>query len=631
MTRIRVPHVIRPNKSGAGPQSWMAFAITTTPVQIAERRWRHDLRTIVAIHWKAERSHNAETVEYRTFDSGTAFCEYATRRLHNKGRMGIVADHLDFAAQVIDLSRVLKSCGYRPTRIILEKGKWQQRWKEGVTHDRDGSRSLLWLDLQNFLPAPIRETAAWLSLPYPRTDNDDGRWISTDDGAKWRATVTLRALQTWIDFCRRFNLGYFSATLAGQAFNAYRHRFMQHEIFVHVHDDVIKIEKEANIGARVEIFFRGRAPKGDYVQLDVTSFYGSVMLGNLFPTKQVGHVRRIGPGKLADLLERYATIARVEIATEVPRFPVRDNGKVIYPVGRFVTTLASPELKDALATGAIARVEECIVYEQAPIFDAFVDFFWDLRQRAMRTDERHVVEIAKRFLTAVYGKFGQRVWLSRLIRDDAIGDDRIWREFDWQDGVEYEYRIIGNRMERAEREMMGRDTLLAIPAHVTSYGRSRLWQLVEKAGRHHVYYLDTDSMIGSRVILHNLGAEFARETLGGLRLVKSSSHLFIRAPKWYILGDTRRRGGVPRNAYEVAWNVFEGEESRSMHYQLLHDNPHVAIVEATRTVGPLQEKLSVHAVGHRVEPFRYGEPPILLPGGAAQFPLPYEIRPSRLP
>jgi hypothetical protein len=621
---IRTPHIIRPNKSGANPQTWVAFAITTNVVQISERRYRHDLQSIHSILWKGERAHNAEVMEHRTFTSAYEFCAYVVGRLPSKGRVAIVADGLDFVAQVIDLSSVGQSVQYRPTRVVLERGKWVQRWKEGLTRDSDGSRSMLWLDLQNFFPTTLRDTARWLGLVYPRASDDSVGWLATDDGAKWRATVTLRAMQAWLDFRTRFDLGYFSATLAGQAFNAYRHRFMTHQIFVHVHDDVLKVEKEANIGGRVQVFFRGRAPRGDYVQVDVTSFYGSVMRGNLYPTKQLGHVRRIGPGKLADLLEHYAAIARCEIVTEVPRFPKRTEQGVAYPVGRFLTTLCGPELKDALAAGAISRVEECITYEQAPIFDAYVDFFWDLRHRAMRVDDRYVVELSKRFLTAVYGKFGQKVWLSRLVRDNAIGEDRIWREFDWQDKMEYEYRIIAGRMERAERELMGRDTLLAIPAYVTSYGRSRLWQLIEEAGREHVYYVDTDSLIGSRVILKNLSKHFATQTLGGLRYVRSATHLFIRAPKWYILGDLTKRAGIPNAAHEVAWNVFEGEESRSMRYQLLHDNPHVAIVEAVRKVGPLTDKLSTSEIGHFVQPFRYGEPPITLPGFAAQFPLPFD-------
>src|SRR5207247_1601614 len=125
-------------------------------------------------------------------------------------------------------------------------------------------------------------------------------------------------------------------------------------------------------------------------------------------------------------------------------------------------------------------------------------------------------------LTAVFGKFGQRIWLSRLIRESLSVPDRIWREYDWQDRMEYEYRLIGGRMERGEREVMGRDTLLAIPAHVTSYGRTELWRLIVRAGLENVYYCDTDSLILSRAGFVRLANEYTRNTLGGLRLTGNS-------------------------------------------------------------------------------------------------------------
>ena len=622
--RPRVPHVIRPNKSGASPSSWVAFAITTNEEKIDERRTKHTVREVAAIYYRPVRATKDETLEYRTFRDALSFVRWTASVLHSKERVAVVAHDMDFAAQVLDVHCRLRDIGFRPTRVIIEKGKWQQRWKEGRPEEKDGSRSMLWLDLQNFFPASLSSISKWLTLPFPTEAGNDRDWLTTLNGAQWRAQVTLRAIQSWLDFRQRFDLGYFSATLAGQAFNAYRHRFMTHPIYVHVHADVIALEKEANYGARVEANFRGRAPKDDYVQVDVTSFYASVMRGNRFPVKQVGHTRRIGIRSLNELLASHSIVARCTVGTEEPYLPKRSATGVHFPVGRFATTLATPEIELALRRGSIESVEECVVYENAPIFDAFVDFFWDLRLRAMRVDDRYVVELAKRFLTSVFGKFGQRIWLNELIRDNARGEDRIWREYDWQDSMEYEYRIVAGRMERAVREMLGRDTLLAIPAHVTSFGRVKLWHLMEKAGRKHIYYTDTDSFIGRKVILNNLGNEFAAKTLGGLRIVKTSSHLFIRAPKWYIFGDKTAHAGVPNSAREVGWNVFEGEENRSMHWALSHESPCQAVTERIRVVGPLTDKLSTRDLGHFVEPFRYGETPTPLPGGALALPLPFQ-------
>ena len=618
----RRPHIIRPNRSSAAPQAWVALAINTTPVQIGERRYRHEFKDGAAIYWRMARATKGEVLEYYMFSDPRSFVARAIGSINEKERLGVIAHDMDFVAQVMDVRCLIRERQWRPTKLVLERGRWVQRWKQGISRECDGSRAMLWLDLQNFFPTTIRNVARWLGLPMPESGTDDEDWLHTSNGAKWRATITLRAAQSWLDFLSRFDLGYFSATLAGQAFNAYRHRFMEHPIYVHIHDDVIAMEREANYGGRIEARFRGRAPKDHYAQVDVTSFYASVMHGNRFPTKQVGHGRGVGLRQLRELAENYCVVARVELATEEPAFPKREGESVYFPVGRFVTTLCTPEIQLALRRGAIARCEEIVTYEHAPIFDRYVECFWDLRQRAMRVGDTLTIELAKRFLTTVFGKFGQRIWLASLIRDDAVGPDAIWREYDWQDRMEYEYRVVAGRMERSVRDVQGRDTLVAIPAHVTSYGRVALWRLMEKAGCEHIYYVDTDSMIGRSVILQRLGDEFANKQLGGLRLVRSSSHLFIRAPKWYILGDTRRRAGVPDDALEVQWNVFEGTETRSTRYQLLHGDPHSAIVEAVRIVGPLTDRLSTRELGHLVEPLRYGPTPTPLARGLAQIHLP---------
>lgn len=629
MAAGRVPHIIRPNASGGAPGAYIALAITTTPTVVGERKVRHDFATASAIYWRPARQTRLEALEYATFESVQSLLQWADALLGRKERIAMAAYDMDFVAQVCDFHCELRNLGYRPTRLVIEKGRWVQRWKEGVTKEFDGTRSILLFDLLNFFPTPLRNLAKWLSLPYPSEAGNDASWLTTEDGCKWRSTVTLRALQLWLDFRTRFDLGYFAPTLAGQAFNTYRHRFMSIPIYVHCHSDVSAIEQEANYGGRVAAPFRGRAPKGHYVQVDVTSFYGSVMRGNQFPIKQVGHTRRIGLRNLNELLANYCIVARCTIRTEVPAYPKREAERVDFPIGRFTTTLCTPEIQLALRRGDLESVEEVVVYERGEIFNDYVDFFWNLRLAAMRTDDTHIVELAKRFLVALYGKFGQKIWLSTLVRDDAVGEDKIWREYDWQDRMEYEYRIIAGRMERAEREMLGRDAFLAIPAHVTSYGRVRLWELMEKAGREHIYYVDTDSFIGSDFILQNLGDEFADKTLGGLRLVRASSHLFIRAPKWYILGDTTRRAGIPTGARETSWNVFEGQEQRSMHWALAHDSPCQAVVEHTSVHGPLQHKLSTRDLGHFVEPLRIGETPTRLPGGALSFPLPGLLNPPQ--
>jgi len=532
---------------------------------------------------------------------------------------------MDFVAQVLDVNAGLQNLGYRPTRLVIDQGRWVQRWRGGVDKEHDTGRSLLILDLCNFYPLSMRTLAKWLGLevqemPLRKVPDDACQAVGES-----RVAVCLSALQVWLDFRVRQDLGYFAPTLASQAFNAYRHRFMTYPIYVHVHNDVYEIEREASFGGRNQIFFKGRAPSSEYIQGDVTSFYASVQYGQQFPVKQVGHSARVGLGKLAELLERYAIIARVEVNTEEPRFPKRTEQGTIYPVGHYDTTLTTPELKAALHGGNILRVREIVTYEQAPIFDDYIRFFWEIRQRAMRTDDAYIVELTKRFLNTLYGKFGQRIWLSRVVGHGIDAPDQIWQEYDWQDRRSYEYRIIAGRMEQQVRDVPGRDTLLAIPAHVTAYGRCKLWELMTLAGLENVMYVDNDSLIIRHAALRRFARLLRRDTLGGLRLCGTSPYLYIRAPKWYVFGDTTRRAGVKSGAHRLSWGLYEQEDDRSMRWALSHGNPHCAISEEVTITAPQREVEGRRQLGQRVPYPRLGDAPTRLRDGSLALPLPLEL------
>jgi hypothetical protein len=414
--------------------------------------------------------------------------------------------------------------------------------------------------------------------------------------------IAFRLLRRWLAFRKEHDLGYFAATIAGQAFNAYRHRFMDHPIYVHIHKDVLAVERASYFAGRCETLFRGKAPRGWYALVDSSSFYASVMKGNYYPVKQVGHSWRTSVPRLKELLEGYCVTARVEVNTQAPYFPYREKGATRFPVGRFVTTLSTPELEYGIGTGSIVSVQECVVYERAPIFDRYVDYFWDLRLTGKRTGDAWLEEAAKRLLVSVYGKFGQRIWLTEILGKGLDRQDAIWTEFDMPDHEWYEYRVIAGRMERRGRQAMGRETLLAVPAHVTAYGRDRLWGWIMAAGMEHVYYTDTDGFIVDAIGLNRLYPQLGSDALGGLRIVNQSPSLYIRAPKWYTLGDRRRRAGIKYAAEQVGWDRYSQDEFRSTKWALQHNSPGAALMDEVTISAPYRGLLPPHSIGHRIDP-----------------------------
>lgn len=605
MPGLRVPHIIRPNRSGGAPQSWIILDTETMPVQLEPKRWQHVFRLAVARYWRMERASKPEKFEREQFTTATALLDWITDRVHTKERIGIVAHNMDFDAQVLSSSDHLSRAGWQPTRLVYERGKWSQRWKAGPDLISIRGASQLWLDLCNFYPMSLRDAAPlvgmrkWRMPPFSDPDEVWFRHCAND------VEIAYRLLRRWLEFRDSHELGYFAPTLAGQAFNAYRHTFMDHPIYVHIHKDVLEIERASYFAGRCEVFFRGRAPRGWYLLMDSTSFYASVMKGTQYPTKQIGHSSRMSVSRLDELLRDYCGTARVEVETEVPYFPFRDKGGTIFPVGRFVTTLSTPELEYGIGTDSIRKIEEAIIYERAPIFDRYVDYFWNLRAIGKASKDRWLEDTAKRLLTAAYGKFGQRVWLTEVKGRDIDAPDSMWIAFDAQDHEWYEYRIVGGRMEKRGRQAMGRDTLLAIPAHVTAYGRHKLWELISVAGRDHVYYVDTDGFICDLHALNRVGGLLKDEVLGGLRIVKQSSYLYIRARKWYELGDRIRRSGIKYDAQADGWERYTQDKFRSARWSLLRGSPNAALMDEVTISAPYRGLLPPHSIGHPVDPIRY--------------------------
>jgi len=596
----RVPHIIDGNKSGASPQTWVVVDTETLPIQLDEHRWQHVFRLGVIAIWRRGRETKKDTVEYRRYSKPSDLVHALATLPKSKERVGIVAHNLDYDAQVLDIHTRLRAEHFNLTRAVIEKGKWVQRWQAGGKKEGTPSRTLLLVDLGNFFPFPLRELALRVGMrkgSLPDFDESDEKWFRY---CEHDVKIELALLQRWLQFCETNDLGYWAPTIAGQAFNAYRHRFMHYQIFVHVHDDVIGLERAAYYGGRCEPFWRGRAPRQWYAHLDINSNYGGIMYDERLPTKQVGHYGPMSPRALERILETHQACALVTVSTDAPAFPLRTPKGVVYPLGVFSTALASPELALALSYGYVRDVHEVVTYEHSPIFKDYAAFFWNLRLDARGEKDEFMAKVCKQFLAALHGKFGQRIVTSRLIVTGADREDEIWTEYDVEDSEWNEYRSIAGRVEQRVREVNGRDTLVAIPAHIASYARVKLWNLMLGAGISEVFYVDTDSLIVTRKGLDRLRSDIQPHDLGGLRLVNESDQLYIRAPKWYSFGRERKRAGISYAARAIEWDQFEQDRFRSTRWALTHDFAGAAIVEEVKVNAPYHKLLLERQLGHRI-------------------------------
>ncbi|GAH68024.1 unnamed protein product, partial [marine sediment metagenome] len=219
----------------------------------------------------------------------------------------------------------------------------------------------------------------------------------------------------WIGLIDAEDLGSVAVTLSAQSMTAYRHRWMDHEIYLHSNLDALALERAAYYGGRSECWHIGHLPAQRYSLLDVNAMYPSVMASEVYPCRLAWHTRSATVQDLVRSLAKWAVVARVRVRVTQPVVPVREQYHTVFPVGTFWTYLTGPDLELVLRFGEILDVDEVCMYDTAPLFERFVHDLYALRVKYQAQGRPLLVKMIKRMTNSQYGKWGQKreVWKSR--------------------------------------------------------------------------------------------------------------------------------------------------------------------------------------------------------------------------
>ncbi len=355
---------------------------------------------------------------------------------------------------------------------------------------------------------------------------------------------------------RELDLGNFAPTLPALALGAFRHRHLHTPVLIDDNPKALALARAAYTGGRTEAFRLGLIP-GRVTVYDVNALYPTVMATESMPTVLRGHYRWLTVPELAAELAEHGAVAEVTLATEAADYPLVQAGRLIFPVGRFRTTLAAPELRHALARGRIVDVHQAATYEQAPLFGSYVAEWWARRAAHLAAGDSAAARFDKLMANALYGKFGQRgeVWREVGAYDPAVTG--VWLDYNADTGVTTRYRAVGGALSELEREVESRESHPAIAATVTSAARLALLGLLEAAGRASVVYVDTDSLFTVGGPPGPSWAALVGPGLGQLKRVATYRRLVIFGLKDYQADGRRVTKGVRRDAVELAPGVYE--------------------------------------------------------------------------
>lgn len=479
-------------------------------------------------------------------------------------------------------------------------------------------RKLMFTDLLNWVNLPLNDIAEMAGLSAISPIGDSAGPDDVKLHCRTRCAVIMTAWNRIMTMVRQQCLGQFRATLAGQADHAWRHPKPECKLLPTASDTVRQIERDSYYGGRVHVHFSGQVfrpeiegiasfqgrdqtlpavYKGPIYHLDCNGCYGSVMRANPYPVQHSRTLYRPSVQDVKDLMQKYCLIARVEINSQLYPYPKRTNGDVTWRTGELITTLAGPELMEALVRENVAYVDRCEVYIADSPFDAFVDRLWRIRLMYHMASMNFESKLAKWMIACLHGKLA--AWANRweFISGELARDP--WGTYSIRGpltGRSTHYRSVGRQVQRLQDREECPNSMPAISAYVTAYARCLMARFRRDAGHHCTLYEDADSIHVTQEGFDRLlsAGHIDELELGKLKVQQIADTATYWGRRDYRLDDRVVKGGLHKERVQVARGEWQQCDFATLD-RLLHSKPPKGPVAYDRIVCEKHELLGAFA------------------------------------
>lgn len=469
--------------------------------------------------------------------------------------------------------------------------------------------SITFADTMNFYKMSLEKLGEIFSenkMEKPNFDTVSDYQLMTYCMQDTRVLATV--IKEHMAFLKEHDLGNFRLTIAGQAFGAFRHRFMKEKILVHTCDDILEMEMDSYRGGRCECFSIGSFD--EVYKLDINSMYPYIMRNKVFPKELMGS-RQIDVESLHEIRNQIKSglfiLGDCEFELFTPAIACKRE-KLLFPIGEIRQTLTSPEIEYLLDNpdiGEIKHMRGIATYSQANLFREYVDYFYDIKTNSQNLAHS---QMAKLFLNSLYGKLGQRSFakykevtdpiLSEIINQamNEIGTNSI----DWLDHESKRYMRFGTKLCEINEsvDVLAYDSCPIIASTVTAYSRNYLFDLMRMAKLENVLYCDTDSLFVTKDGFTNLQPMISQTELGKLKL-EEIGRCEIFGAKNYVFNDSIKLKGVKKDAVKLAENTYRQSQfvTKNMRYRNGTPDGIVEVKQIVKHISTIYNKGTVNSNG----------------------------------
>lgn len=567
----RPPHAIKGEKSFAMPRHLFFFDTETRMRKRKNGDVEHSLRLGWACYWRRGDAKREDSETWHSFKTCASFWEFLFSCTGKRVKLWCIARNLSFDFTILHGWKYLREAGYT-LKFFHSKGA------TSIISVVKDNASIVFLDSMNWFVESLEKTGKRIGIPKMHVDFDTVQDPELSTYCKNDVRIELENFRLFIRFLTDNRIARLCYTQGSTAMAAYLARHYKTPIWIHNNKEAVDLERAAYKGGRVEAFYVGTLTKGPFTVVDVNSLYPFVMREYEYPCRYLFQAHYPTLPEFTDYLGKYACVAEVVVKTPVPIYPVRTE-RTLFPIGCFRAALTTPELLQATSQGHLVKVVRAVMYDKADLFSTYVRSLYDMRVAFKAAGNDAYVELCKKLMNTLYGKFGQKAEDWEKVAEDPNEPDH------------YEYLIEADKPGKTTlRWIMGEcfqcvgkgesfDSFPAIAAHVTAYGRLWLWRLMEMAGSGNYFYCDTDSLIVNSKGLKRLKGEMSETELGKLKTVEVSQSLTIHGLKDYVTDAKTVTKGIRRTAERIDDGVFAQDKWPSIQGMLRSGHRGKYIVE----------------------------------------------------
>jgi len=330
----RKAHYIRRAKNVRMPTSFIFFDVETHPVPAGEPML---LKLAYAVYWYIDKKTGVETTEWFNTTDCKALFNFIIGKCNRYNNLRVMSANIWFDCRVSGILTHLKAAEWRCKQFFC-------RGHTFIALFQKGNHRIDLVNIQNYFNIPVVTIGESIGKPKLKVDfnrvseNDLRVYCKNDVDIIFTA---FKALYYFIKDGKKGGIGY---TLPSVAYSCYTHSFLPHNIAVHAENDILELERQSYFGGRCECFFIGKEKGTLFYKVDVNSMYPFVMKHHDFPVKLHKSGENITLKDFTRLKDCYCYIAEVIVKTDKPIYAMRQNGKVIFPMGEFQTYLTTPSL-----------------------------------------------------------------------------------------------------------------------------------------------------------------------------------------------------------------------------------------------------------------------------------------------